>query len=219
MLKILIASMMLMTGSQAYPKPPADRPHHFLHVPLSELVAFTPERVPETEALIRRNLLNDPWSPRTGAKNPVLTLVCFTDYNSRPCRQLDVSLSRLIRSNPRIAVTYKFAPSPRQPTEAARMALTVWQFQPEKFEAFHHALMAYEGMIDGYSIRAAMRAADVHISRVSPDTLSPLAVNRSLIMKLSLTEIPSLLIGDKVMTGSAKYSELEGAVNAALKNS
>ncbi|PMC26166.1 disulfide bond formation protein DsbA, partial [Klebsiella aerogenes] len=37
-------------------------------------------------------LFNDPNSPRTGAKEPKLTIVSFTDYNCPYCKQFDPML-------------------------------------------------------------------------------------------------------------------------------
>ncbi|MCA1179783.1 MULTISPECIES: hypothetical protein [unclassified Pantoea] len=164
--------------------------------------------------------MNDPICPVMDAGHPAQNIVTFMNYECIHFRPPDVKLGNLLKAYPQIAITNKLISYGSDGSIAfTRMALAVWQHQSEKFDAFHLALIAYEGMIDCYSIRAAMRAADVHFTRVSPDTLSPQAFNRSLIMKLGLTEIPSLLIGDNVLTGSAKYSELEGAVNAAPKSS
>ena len=39
-------------------------------------------------------LFNDPNSPRTGAKEPTLTIVSFTDYNCPYCKQFDPMLEK-----------------------------------------------------------------------------------------------------------------------------
>lgn len=39
-------------------------------------------------------LFNDPNSPRTGAKEPKLTIVSFTDYNCPYCKQFDPLLEK-----------------------------------------------------------------------------------------------------------------------------
>ncbi|STT06346.1 secreted protein, suppressor for copper-sensitivity ScsC [Klebsiella pneumoniae] len=45
-------------------------------------------------------LFNDPNSPRTGAKEPKLTIVSFTDYNCPYCKQFDPLLEKIVHDNP-----------------------------------------------------------------------------------------------------------------------
>lgn len=217
MLKTLIASMMLLGTDPASAHTGGDVSRHFLRVPVSELVAFTPEREPKIEALIRSNLTDDPHSPRIGARQPALTLVCFTDYSCKDCKALDEKLHRLLALHPQLAVTYKFTPGLFQPLNPSRMALTLWDHQPEKFEAFHHHLMSYQGMLDDYSIRSAIRSAGASVYRFSPDVTHTLALNLALMKKLSITDTPATLIGDHILQGDVRFDELESAVNASLK--
>lgn len=215
MLKTLVVSMMLLNTTPVVAEPAAKATNHFLRVPAPELVAYTPERVPDTEALIRRNLLDDPHSPRIGALQPVLTLVCFTDYGNKDCKALDEKLHRLVALHPQMAVTYKFCPSMFQPLNPSRMALTLWEQQPEKFEAFHRYLMRYQGLLDDYSIRNAVRSAGSTIYQLSPYVTHTLVLNKALMKKLNITHTPATLIGDTVLTGDVAFSELEEAVKRA----
>ncbi|SFK32664.1 Protein-disulfide isomerase [Candidatus Pantoea symbiotica] len=215
MLKALIVPMILLPALPAPAQIVSIAPGHIHRVPAPELVAYTPERVPETEALIRSNLLDDPHSPRVGALQPALTLVCFTDYSCKACKGLDEKLHRLLALHPQLAVTYKFSPSMFQPLNPSRMALTLWEQQPSTFEAFHRYLMRYQGLLDDYSIRNAVRSAGSTIYQLSPDVTHTLALNKALMKKLNITHTPATLIGDTVLTGDVPFSELEEAVKRA----
>ena len=219
MLKALIASMMLIHAVPAPAQTVSGVSDHFLRVPVSELVALMPGRAPETEALIRSNLLDDPHSPRIGALHPALTLVCFTDYSCKDCKALDEKLHRLLAMHPRLALTYKFSPAGFQPLNPSRMALTLWEQQPDRFETFHHHLMRYQGVLDDYAIRSALRAAGGTIYQLSPDVTHTLALNKALMKKLSIPEPPAVLIGSTVLSGDVQFSELEEAMKRALAES
>ena len=55
-------------------------------------------------------LFNDPNSPRTGAKEPKLTIVSFTDYNCPYCKQFDPLLEKIVHDNPDIQLIVKLLP-------------------------------------------------------------------------------------------------------------
>ncbi|WP_337022546.1 MULTISPECIES: DsbA family protein [unclassified Pantoea] len=218
MLKIFLASMMLIQSSSAPAQDPAGGQEKFLRVPVSGLVAFTPERAPETEALIRSNLLHDPHSPRIGAQEPALTLVCFTDYNGKDRKALDAKLHSLLARYPKLAVTYKLNPAPFQPLNPARMSLTMWESEPDKFDAFHQALMRYQGVLDDYSIRRTVRDVGGHIYQISPEATHTLASNKALMKQLHITHTPATLVGETVFWGDVPFDELESAVKRELKD-
>ncbi len=88
-------------------------------------------------------LFNDPNSPRTGAKEPKLTIVSFTDYNCPYCKQFDPMLEKIVHDNPDIQLIVKLLPFKGQSSvNAAKAALSTWRQQPDKFWALHQRLMA-----------------------------------------------------------------------------
>lgn len=97
------------------------------------------------------------------------------------------------------------------------MALTVWIEQPEKFHAFHHALMGYRGMADDARIWSALRAADVKLTKYRPDTHHIIEVNKELLKVLQYSGTPTTVIGNRVISGEVPYEELEKAVMKELK--
>lgn len=217
MLKILIVSLMLSHTISVSAQAVSDEPEHFLRVPVSGLVAFTPEKIPETEALIRSKLLDDPHSPRIGSPHPALTLVCFTDYNAKDCKTLDEKLHQLLKLHPNLALVYKLVPPVHQPDNPSRMALTLWEKQPEKFPALHREMMRFKGVLDDFAVRSALRQAGGQIYHLSPDASHTIAVNVALMKTLHITDMPATLIGDHILPGDVQFDELESAVIASLK--
>lgn len=183
----------------------------------SRLIDEKPQRSPQTEVLIHNKLLNDPLSPRVGAEYPELTVVSFTNYDCVECKEVDGNLEKLLRAYPRIAVTYKLISwGPASSTAVTRRALSVWIEQPEKFHAFHHALMTYGGMADDVRIHSAYGAAGMKLSKYRPDTQHIIDVNKEFLKVLHLPVTPATIIGDKTLLGAVSYDVLEDAVKTAL---
>jgi len=188
-------------------------------MPVTKLTVSSPERSAQVEALIHHKLLNDPMSPVVGAEHPLLKIVSFVNYDCIHCKRLDRSLERLLKAYPQIAVTYKLLSyGSEAATAATRMALTVWIEQPEKFHAFHHALMGYRGMADDARIRSALGAAGVKLSKYRPDTHHIIEVNKELLKVLQYSGTPTTIIGDRVISGEVPYEQLEKMVTEVLKN-
>jgi len=184
---------------------------------VTKLTVSFPERSAQVEALIHNKLLNDPMSPVAGAEHPLLKIVSFLNYDCIHCKRLDRSLERLLKAFPQIAVTYKLLSyGSDAATAATRMALTVWIEQPEKFHAFHHALMGYRGMADDARIRSALGAAGVKLSKYRPDTHHLIEVNKELLKVLQYSGTPTTIIGNRVISREVPYKELEKAVKAAM---
>lgn len=176
-----------------------------------------PQRSPQTEVLIHNKLLNDPLSPRVGAAYPELTVVSFTNYDCLGCKEVDGNLEKLLKAYPRIAVTYKLISwGPEASTAVTRRALSVWIEHPEKFHAFHHALMSYRGLADDMRIYSAYRAAGMELSMSRPDTQHIIDVNKEFLKVMHLPGVPATLIGEKVLLGPVSYDALEEAVRTAL---
>ncbi|WP_337022553.1 MULTISPECIES: thioredoxin domain-containing protein [unclassified Pantoea] len=185
----------------------------------THLAALPLASTPQVEALLQNKLLNDPLSPVVGATNPVLRIVSFVNYDCIHCQQFDVNLEKLLKAHPQIAITYKLISyGSGASTAATRMALTVWIEQPEKFHAFHRALMASSAMAGDERIHYALSTAGVKLSKYRPDTQHIIDMNKALLRKLHYSATPTTFIGDRVISGAVPYEELERAVTAALKD-
>jgi len=187
------------------------------HQVISAVTSQQTQPLSQTDAIIRLKLLNDPLSPVVGPEQPELKIVSFVNYDCIHCKRLDTSLERLLKAYPQIAITYKLISfGPEASTAVTRRALSVWIEQPEKFHAFHHALMSDSGMDNGLRISSALHAAGISLSTYPLNTQNIIEVNKELMRRLHFTGTPTTIIGDSVLTGEVTYVVLEEAVNTAL---
>ncbi|MGJ0479973.1 thioredoxin domain-containing protein [Pantoea agglomerans] len=187
------------------------------HQVISAVTSQQTQPLSQTDAIIRLKLLNDPLSPVVGPEQPELKIVSFVNYDCIHCKRLDTNLERLLKAYPQIAITYKLISfGPEASTAVTRRALSVWIEQPEKFHAFHHALMSDSGMDNGLRISSALHAAGISLSTYPLNTQNIIEVNKELMRRLHFTGTPTTIIGDSVLTGEVTYVVLEEAVNTAL---
>jgi len=166
-----------------------------------------------------KDLYEDPASPRLGAKNSAITLVYFTDYNCVFCKKFEGEINRLMTEHPDVAVVIKPLPYRSETSlTAARLALTVWEKQPQNFLALHERLMAKKGYHDDASIAAALKKAK--IAEIAPGQKSQDTVNLNLMLaqKLGVQGTPATLVGNTLISGAVPYEELERAVSEAKNN-
>jgi len=211
--------MMLMNAGTASASSGLVSHQSVVNASATELTLSTPAKSAQVEALLHNKLLNDPMSPTVGAEHPSLKIVSFVNYDCIHCKRLDRNLERLLKAFPQIAITYKLISyGSEASTAATRMALAVWIEKPEKFHAFHHALMRYQGMDDNVRILSALSAAGVKLSEYRPDTRHIIEVNKKLLRVLQYSGTPTTIIGNRVVSGEIPYDQLEKMVRAALKN-
>ncbi|WP_312041092.1 thioredoxin domain-containing protein [Pantoea eucalypti] len=202
--------MLMLIG--AWPAPAAVTHHQVSTYITSEQT----QPLSQIDAVTRIKLLNDPLSPVVGSEQPVLKIVTFVNYDCIHCRRLDTNLERLLKAYPQTAITYKLISyGPEASTAVTRMALAVWIEHPEKFHAFHHALMSYSGLDDGLRIYSALHAAGISASTYPLNTQNIIEVNKELMRRLHYTGTPTTIIGNRVLPGEVSYEALEDAVNKA----
>ena len=162
-------------------------------------------------------LFNDPNSPRFGAAHPRLTLVVFTDYNCPYCKQFDPLLEKIVHDNPDIQLIVKLLPFKGQSSvNAAKIALSTWRQQPDKFWALHQRLMAKKGYHDDASIAAAQKKTATDSVNIDDKTMDSLKMNLILSQVLNIQGTPATIIGDQMVAGAIPADELEGLVKEQL---
>ena len=162
-------------------------------------------------------LFNDPYSPRTGAKEPKLTIVSFTDYNCPYCKQFDPMLEKIVRDNPDVQLIIKLLPFKGQSSvNAAKAALSTWRQQPDKFWPLHQRLMMKKGYHDDASIAAAQVKTGTDSIRTDEKTMDSLKMNLILSQVLNIQGTPATIIGDQMVAGAIPAEDLEGLVKEQL---
>lgn len=163
-------------------------------------------------------LFNDKGSPRIGAANPALTLVYFTDYNCVFCKKFDADIEKLLKTYPQVAVVLKPLPYRAETSlTSARLALTVWEQQPQNFLKLHERLMAKKGNHDEASIAAALDKTGIKLKDPSKASLDTINLNLTLAQQLGVQGTPATLVGNELISGAVPYAQLETAVKGALQ--
>lgn len=162
-------------------------------------------------------IFNDPNSPRLGASKPKLTMVVFTDYNCPYCKQFDPMLEKIVHDYPDVLLIVKLLPFRGESSmTSARIALTAWRQQPEKFWPLHQRLMAKKGYHDDASILAAQQKTDTAAIKADAQSMDSLKMNLILSQVLGIQGTPATLVGDQMVAGAIPYDELEALVKEEL---
>jgi protein-disulfide isomerase len=187
--------------------------------------AFDKEVVREQQNVVaqmvaknHKALFNDAGSPRIGAAKPVLTLVYFTDYNCVFCKKFEADIEKILKTYPQVAVVLKPLPYRTESSlTSARLALTVWEQQPDNFLKLHERLMSRKGNHDEASIDAALKKTGVKLKESSKASLDTINLNLTLAQQLGVQGTPATLVGDQLISGAVPYAQLEAAVKSALQ--
>jgi protein-disulfide isomerase len=156
-----------------------------------------------------------------GNPNGDVTLVEFLDYNCGYCRASHQDMLDLIAKDPNLKVVLKEFPVLGDGSvQAAQVAVAVNLVAPEKYFAFHDALIRERGQVDGE--RALAIAAEVGLdaevvrAKLSDDEIQN-TINESydLAGKLGLTGTPSYVTQKEVVVGAVGYTTLRARLDDA----
>jgi protein-disulfide isomerase len=150
-----------------------------------------------------------------------VTLVEFFDYNCAYCRRAQADMQKLIEKDPSLRVVLKEFPVLGDGSvQAAKVSVAVEMTAPDKYAAFHNALLAEPGQVDGE--RALAVAKEVGLD---PDVLKAklddkaiqdrINVSYDLAGKLNLTGTPSYVTKKEVIVGAVGYDALKQKIDDA----
>lgn len=198
-----------------------------------EALLANPEMLPEAmQELQRRDMVarieplrDELETPFPGAvlgnPNGEVTLVEFTDYACTYCRSSLSHVNALIEANPDLRVVIREYPIlSAGSADAARMALAA--AEQGKFEAFHNAMFAADGLsaedIDAAAQVAGVDLARAHMSIEGGLYETQLQNNVFLGQNMGLSGTPAWIVGDQVLSG-AVGEEVIGAAIAEARDS
>ena len=168
-------------------------------------------------------LYRDPDSPVTGSADAPVTIVEFFDYNCPHCKAMAPRLERLLEERSDVRVVFKEYPILTPGSEvAARAALAAYRQGPELYLAFHWALMAFKGSLNGDEIlKLALQVGlDLERLRVDMEQMAletELHETRTMAGKLGIRGTPAFIIGNKLVPGEMSYESLFDLVEEAEK--
>lgn len=167
------------------------------------------ERLRASLAAHREALLNDPTSPVFGNPDGDVTLVEFFDYHCTYCKRSLDDVNAIIESDPGVRVVYKeFPVLGPDSVVAARAALASRKQDPDKYFAFHNAMMSSRGRLTEPRIMDIAAEIGFDTERLKTDMAAPdveetIQRNLALAEALGIGGTPTFIIGDELIPGAA----------------
>lgn len=185
------------------------------------------EQTEQDRALLKDNraaLDRDGMSFAVGPADAKVSVVEFFDYRCGFCKRMMPDVMRLISDKPHVRVVLKEFPvlGPESVT-ASRAALAVLRQAPDKYLAFHRALLSEHAALTDQRIFAIADKAGLDVTKLRADMDDPaitaqIAANRALADRLHIEGTPSFVIGDTIVPGAVEYSNLATLVDQATKD-
>ncbi|MEB4676874.1 thioredoxin domain-containing protein [Enterobacteriaceae bacterium G50] len=181
------------------------------------MATFSQAQESDTQSQLTEMIFNDPASPRKGAEKPALVIVNFTDYNCPYCKQFDPMLEKIVQDYPQVQLVVKLLPFRGESSmTSARVALTTWRQQPDKFWALHQRLMAKRGTHDDASILNAQQKTQTAAIKADAQSTDSVKLNLILSQVLGIQGTPATIVGDQLVAGAIAYDDLEALVKEQL---
>ncbi len=162
-------------------------------------------------------LFNDAASPTVGNKNAPVILVEFFDYQCGHCRAMAPTLEKLISEDKNLHVIFKELPIFGGVSDLAAKVALAAAMQPEKYYAFHNALLTSTGPLSKESIMAIAKKSGLNLEKLKKDMDLPaiqkqLHDNVQLAQALRVMGTPTFVVANQAQT---KFSYIPGATSLA----
>ncbi|MGL4207029.1 MAG: DsbA family protein [Aeromonadaceae bacterium] len=162
----------------------------------------------------RQEIYKQPNDPVGGNAKGSITIVEFFDYNCGYCKRAKPALVEVMGENKEIRYIYKEFPILSETSYlAARTALAVQRLHPEKYEAFHNALMDRQGPLKDESELAAIAKSlglnwnAIQAKAKESEIDNQLQENHKLAQQLGLTGTPAFIIGETILRGAPRSAD------------
>ena len=160
-------------------------------------------------------LFDNPHSPVYGNLNGKTQIVEFFDYNCGYCKHMLPDLIKIVDGNKDAKLIFKELPilSPTSETTALA-ALIVYDLQPDKYFAFHRALMEHNGEKTDAAIAGILKEQGLDADKImgymkDKKYQDILADNIALAKDLSVTGTPTFVLSNgKIVRGAVGYKAL-----------
>ncbi|MFC3913691.1 DsbA family protein [Pseudaeromonas sharmana] len=166
-------------------------------------------------------LFADKRDPVAGNEKGSVNVIVFFDYNCGYCKRATPMIDTLLHDNKKVRLVYKEFPILSETSYiAAKAALAVNSLHPDKYSAFHAALMAHQGALSSDKDLAVIaKKADLNWPAIEKKMQDPtiekqLLETRQLAEKLGLTGTPAFVIGDQILRGAPRTTDdLKALIN------
>lgn len=163
----------------------------------------------------REALQQDPASPVAGNVEGDVTVVEFFDYRCGYCKKMLPTMQELLKNDGRLRWVFKEFPILGPDSQrAAQAAQAVWTLAPQKYFAFHIAMMEHRGSFDDAAIQKIAAATGIDgaplvKAMADPAVKQRLERNIELARKLNINGTPAFVVGDRLVPGAADMATLK----------
>lgn len=175
--------------------------------------AAAKQRLSELRAPLERNEA----TPVMGNPDGDVTVVEFFDYRCGYCKRVHETLTEAIKADGNVRLVLKEFPilGPES-VAASRAALGVFYTNPEKYPAFHDALMTARGKLDeeqvlNIAVSVGLDADTVKAGMNDARVETEIQHNMALAQALDINGTPAFVVGDEFVPGAidrAAFDEL-----------
>ena len=169
----------------------------------------------------RDQLTNDPNAPVIGNLKADVTIVEFFDYRCGYCKRVAPTVAKAMEDDGNVRLVYKEFPILGPDSIiASKASLAVWKLMPDKYEAYHTALMASRGGITESSVLAAAGKLGLDTDAISKKMKSTeieadLNKNYELAQALGISGTPAFIIGNQLIPGAVDLDTLKSLIKEA----
>lgn len=150
---------------------------------------------------------NNKTTPFAGNPKGDVTIVEFFDYNCGYCKRMIPVIQEVLATDKNVRYVFKEFPILRQESvNAAKAALGVWKIAPDKYFAYHTALMETRGELSEDRLMKAAEGLGINAEKLKkamadPEVEQELRRNAELAQKLGVNGTPAFIIGDNLLPG------------------
>ncbi|MGZ8996212.1 MAG: DsbA family protein [Rhodospirillales bacterium] len=171
----------------------------------------------------RDEIKNDKAAPVAGNPKGDVTVVEFFDYRCAYCKRVLPSVRELLESDKNVRYVFKELPilGPDSMT-ASRAALAAWSIAPEKYFAFHAALMEARGNLGEEQVleiaeKVGLDRKTIKDGMAAPEVEKTIQRNVELAQKLRIQGTPAFIVGDALVPGAVNLDQLKEMVATERK--
>jgi protein-disulfide isomerase len=169
----------------------------------------------------RKELTSDPDSPISGNPNGDVTIVEFSDYQCPYCKRSFPAVKSVVAADGKVKLVHKDLPILGEASRMAALAALASRNQ-RKHEAFHDALMSFNGKLDLDRILQIATSVGIDVTRLQKDMEDPklddiLKRNQALAQALDVRGTPAFVIGNQFVPGAVDADTLKQLIAEARK--
>ncbi|MCG8468789.1 MAG: DsbA family protein [Gemmatimonadetes bacterium] len=182
------------------------------------------QRQREAIAAEASSLHGAPGDPVLGAPDGDVLLVEFFDYRCPYCRAVADVVRETVAEDGNVRLVMKELPiMGPQSVQAARAALSAHRQDPDKYEAFHFALMTTEVDLTDEQIQQIARGVGLDLERLegqmqNPEIDETIDRTYTLARELGISGTPAFVIGTTLVSGVVDEARLKRLISEARDN-